>query len=72
MLAGADAPMPSESESPSAMYTGAPAVSVATGAVEGATYDYAPAAPEIMKRVGEIEAVCVRHGVGADAMTRRR
>lgn len=37
---------------------------LATGAVEGATYDYAPAAPEIMKRVGEIEAVCVRHGVG--------
>lgn len=36
---------------------------LATGAVEGATYDYAPAPPGIMKRVGEIEAVCSRHGV---------
>ena len=37
---------------------------LATGAVEGATYDYAPAPPKIMKRVREIEAVCARHDVG--------
>ena len=37
---------------------------LATGAVEGATYDYAPAPPKIMKKVREIEAVCARHDVG--------
>ncbi len=37
---------------------------LATGAVEGATYDYAPAPPNIMKRVPEIEAVCARHDTG--------
>jgi D-threo-aldose 1-dehydrogenase len=36
---------------------------LATGAVEGAYYDYAPAPPEIMDRVRRIEAVCARHGV---------
>ncbi len=36
---------------------------LATGAVEGATYDYAPAPPRIMNRVREIEAVCARHDV---------
>jgi D-threo-aldose 1-dehydrogenase len=36
---------------------------LATGAVEGAYYDYAPAPPEIMEKVRRIEAVCARHGV---------
>lgn len=36
---------------------------LATGAVEGATYDYKPAPPAIMARVARIEAVCRRHGV---------
>jgi D-threo-aldose 1-dehydrogenase len=36
---------------------------LATGAVAGATYDYAPAPPEIMERVRRMEAVCARHGV---------
>jgi D-threo-aldose 1-dehydrogenase len=36
---------------------------LATGAVEGAMYDYAPAPPEAMERVRRIEAVCARHGV---------
>ena len=36
---------------------------LATGAVEGANYDYAPAPPAIMERVRRIEAVCARHGV---------
>lgn len=36
---------------------------LATGAVEGAYYNYAPAPPEIMERVRRIEAVCARHGV---------
>lgn len=36
---------------------------LATGAVDGAYYDYAPASPEIMDRVRRIEAVCGRHGV---------
>lgn len=40
---------------------------LATGAVEGATYDYAPAPPEIMERVRRIEAVCTRHGVPLSA-----
>jgi D-threo-aldose 1-dehydrogenase len=35
---------------------------LATGAVPGAKYDYAPASPEIMERVRRIEAVCARHG----------
>jgi D-threo-aldose 1-dehydrogenase len=36
---------------------------LATGAVEGAYFQYAPATPEIMDRVRRIEAVCARHGV---------
>jgi D-threo-aldose 1-dehydrogenase len=36
---------------------------LATGAVEGATYDYAPAPPEVMDRVRRIEAVCERHAI---------
>lgn len=36
---------------------------LATGAVEGAKYNYAPAPPEIMERVRGIEAVCREHGV---------
>jgi D-threo-aldose 1-dehydrogenase len=36
---------------------------LATGAVDGATYDYAPAPPEVMDRVRRIEAVCARHDV---------
>lgn len=36
---------------------------LATGAVEGARYNYAVAPPEIIERVGRIEAVCRRHGV---------
>lgn len=34
---------------------------LATGAVEGAYYNYAPAEPEILERVARIEAVCRRH-----------
>jgi D-threo-aldose 1-dehydrogenase len=36
---------------------------LATGAVPGAYYNYAPAPPEILDRVRRIEAVCARHGV---------
>ena len=36
---------------------------LATGAVDGAYFQYAPAPPEIMDRVRRIEAVCARHGV---------
>ncbi len=36
---------------------------LATGAVDGARYNYAPAPPEIMERVRRIEAVCAAHGV---------
>ena len=36
---------------------------LATGTVEGAKYNYAPAPAEIMDRVAKIEAVCARHGV---------
>jgi D-threo-aldose 1-dehydrogenase len=36
---------------------------LATGAVEGAHYNYAPAPPDVLDRVGRIEAVCARHGV---------
>ena len=37
---------------------------LATGAIEGAYYDYQPAPPEVMERVRRIEAVCARHNVG--------
>jgi len=36
---------------------------LATGAVPGAYYDYAPAKPDILERVRKIEAVCQRHKV---------
>ncbi len=36
---------------------------LATGAIEGAKYNYAPAPPEIMERVRKIEQVCADHGV---------
>jgi D-threo-aldose 1-dehydrogenase len=36
---------------------------LATGAVEGAYYNYAPAPAEVMERVRRIEAVCARHHV---------
>jgi len=36
---------------------------LATGAVAGATYDYAPAPPDVMERVRRVEMVCARHGV---------
>jgi D-threo-aldose 1-dehydrogenase len=36
---------------------------LATGAVEGAYYNYAPAEPEILARVRAMEAVCELHGV---------
>lgn len=35
---------------------------LATGAREGAFYNYEPAPPEILERVRRIEAVCARHG----------
>ena len=36
---------------------------LATGAVEGARYNYAPASADILDRVSRIEAVCAAHGV---------
>jgi D-threo-aldose 1-dehydrogenase len=36
---------------------------LATGPIEGARYNYAPAAPEILERTRRIDAVCRRHGV---------
>jgi D-threo-aldose 1-dehydrogenase len=36
---------------------------LATGPVEGAHYDYAPASPEILDKTRRIEEVCRRHGV---------
>jgi aryl-alcohol dehydrogenase-like predicted oxidoreductase len=36
---------------------------LATGAVQGARYAYAPAAPEMLAKVARIEAVCTRHSV---------
>jgi D-threo-aldose 1-dehydrogenase len=36
---------------------------LATGAVEGAYYNYAPAPVEVMERVRQIEGVCARHRV---------
>ena len=40
---------------------------LATGAVEGAHYDYAPAPPEILERTRRIEQVCARHDVPLQA-----
>jgi len=36
---------------------------LATGAVEGAYYNYGPAPPDILARVRRIETVCARHGI---------
>ncbi|HEX2113266.1 MAG TPA: aldo/keto reductase [Alphaproteobacteria bacterium] len=36
---------------------------LATGAVEGATYNYQPATPEILDRVARIERICREHAV---------
>lgn len=36
---------------------------LATGAVPGASYEYNPAPPPVLRRVARIEAVCRRHGV---------
>jgi D-threo-aldose 1-dehydrogenase len=36
---------------------------LATGAVEGATYNYQPATPDILDRVARIERICREHGV---------
>jgi D-threo-aldose 1-dehydrogenase len=36
---------------------------LATGPIEGAKYNYAPAAPEILGKARRIDAVCRRHGV---------
>ncbi|PHR61536.1 MAG: pyridoxal 4-dehydrogenase [Robiginitomaculum sp.] len=36
---------------------------LATGAVDGAYYDYAPATPEVMGKVRKIEDICVSHNV---------
>ena len=36
---------------------------LAAGAVPGANYNYAPAAPEMLDRVRRVQAVCERHGV---------
>ena len=36
---------------------------LATGAIDGATYNYAPAPPDILERVRRIEAVCAAHNV---------
>ena len=36
---------------------------LATGAVPGAFYDYAPASPAILERTRAIEAICLRHAV---------
>jgi D-threo-aldose 1-dehydrogenase len=35
---------------------------LATGAIPGAKFEYAPAPPEIMDRVRKIEAICASHG----------
>ena len=36
---------------------------LATGAVPGAMYDYAPASPAVLERTRAIEGICRRHGV---------
>jgi D-threo-aldose 1-dehydrogenase len=40
---------------------------LATGAVDGAYYNYQPAPPPMLARVRRIEEVCVRHGVALQA-----
>jgi D-threo-aldose 1-dehydrogenase len=34
---------------------------LATGAKDGAHFDYAPASPEILKRVQELQDICAKH-----------
>lgn len=36
---------------------------LATGPVEGARYDYAPAGPDILRRAGELQAICHHYDV---------
>jgi len=36
---------------------------LATGPVDGARYNYAPASPEILERVRKLDAICREHGV---------
>ena len=36
---------------------------LATGAIEGARFEYMPASPEVLARTAGIEAICRRHGV---------
>jgi D-threo-aldose 1-dehydrogenase len=40
---------------------------LATGAVEGAYYNYRVAPPQVLRRVRQIEEVCARHGVALQA-----
>lgn len=40
---------------------------LATGAIEGAYYNYQAASPQVLDRVRQIEEVCVRHGVALQA-----
>jgi D-threo-aldose 1-dehydrogenase len=40
---------------------------LASGPAEGAKYNYAPAAPEILEKTRRIDAVCRRHGVALAA-----
>ena len=40
---------------------------LATGAVEGAYYNYLPATPEVLDRTRRIQEVCVRHNVSLQA-----
>lgn len=42
---------------------------LATGPVDGAHYDYAPAPKKIMDRVAAIEAICARHDVPLAAVS---
>jgi D-threo-aldose 1-dehydrogenase len=48
---------------------GAPFASgiLATGAVDGATYDYAPATAAILKKTQAIQQICERHGTPLQA-----
>jgi len=36
---------------------------LASGAIKDAWFDYAPAPPEILSKVAQIEAICTRHAV---------
>jgi D-threo-aldose 1-dehydrogenase len=44
---------------------------LATGSRPGALYDYAPAAPDILRRAASLEEVCGRHGIGLAAAALR-